>query len=188
MGLTIADAYYLKAKHASCGFFSDWNEVCENLNYALSYDEEHCPSLLLLGEIYASSLAMNEKAFACFDKVIAIDPKNTEVYGSYIRYLIWAKEIDRAEKLIAFALTIKGIDKAYILWLSAYLEDVKANYKQSLKLLKQAKKDCYNDGYFNYMQNEERRIKRKIELEKPKKKKSSNSKKKKKKKQKKNKK
>ena len=44
MGLTIADSYYLKAKGAIFGWFSDWNEACESLNYALSYDENHCPS------------------------------------------------------------------------------------------------------------------------------------------------
>ncbi|MEO1033849.1 MAG: tetratricopeptide repeat protein, partial [Bacteroidota bacterium] len=182
MGLTIADAYYLKAKGASCGFFSDWDEVCENLNYALSYDETHCPSLMLLGEIYASNMIMYDKAYECFDKVISIDPKNTEVYGTYVKYLIWANDVERAEKLLVFALTLKEIDKAYLLWLSSYLEDVRGNYKVSLKFLKEAKKYCYSDAYFGFMQNEEKRIKKKIDLEKPKKKKSSNSDKKKKKK------
>ncbi|WP_353777021.1 tetratricopeptide repeat protein [Winogradskyella sp. 3972H.M.0a.05] len=171
MGLTIADAYYLKAKGASCGFFSDWEEVCEALNYALSYDENHCASLMLLGDIYAAQLSMYEDAFRCFDKVIAIDPNNIEVYGKYARYLIWANEVERAEKLITFASSIKAMDKAYILWLSAYLEDVKGQYENSLKLLKEAKQNCYNDGYFNFMSNEEKRIKKKMELEKPKKKK-----------------
>ncbi len=179
MGLTIADAYYLKAKSASSGFFSDWNEVCENLNYALSYDEEHCASLILLGEIYASKLMMKEKAFACFDKVISIDPHNVEVYGTYIFCLVLAKEIKRADKLITFALTNQEIDKAYMYWLSACVDEIQGNYKQSLKHLKQAKKDCYNDNYFRFMQDEEKRIKKKIDLEKPKKKTSSASKKKK---------
>ena len=180
MGLTIADAYYLKAKGASCGFFSDWNEVCESLNYALSYDEAHCPSLLLLGEIYASQMGQFDKAYECFDKVISIDPKNTEVYGTYIKYLLWANDVERAEKLISFAMTIKAIDKAYILWLTTYLEDIKGNYKICLKHLKRAKKYCFSDGYFNFMQNEEKRIKKKIDLEKPKKEADSKSKKKKK--------
>lgn len=39
MGLTLADSYYLKAKAATGGFCSDWEEVCEALNYALSYDD-----------------------------------------------------------------------------------------------------------------------------------------------------
>ena len=56
MGLTIADTYFLKARGAACGIFSDWSEVCESLNYALSYDENHIASLCLLGEIYAEHL------------------------------------------------------------------------------------------------------------------------------------
>ncbi|WP_052184250.1 tetratricopeptide repeat protein [Psychroserpens sp. Hel_I_66] len=180
MGLTVADTYYLKARGASCGIFSDWDEVCESLNYALSYDENHCSALLLLGDVYASQLGMFDEAFECFDKVISIDPKNKDVFGVYIKYLIWNKAIDRAEKLLEFALTIKEIDIAHMLWLSSYIEEVKSRYKRSLKLLKQAKKHCYNDGYFDFMHDEEKRIKKKIALEKPKKKKSSKSKKKKK--------
>ena len=39
MGLTVADQYYLKASGAMGYFGSDWESVCESLNYALSYEE-----------------------------------------------------------------------------------------------------------------------------------------------------
>ena len=73
MGLTLADSYYLNAKAAIDEFCNDWEQVCESLNYALSYDENHCAPLCLLGEIYAKHLAMSGRAFECFDNVIAID-------------------------------------------------------------------------------------------------------------------
>ncbi|WP_299323811.1 hypothetical protein [uncultured Maribacter sp.] len=115
MGLTITDTYYLKAKAASD---YDWDEVCESLNYALSYDENHCAALCLLGKVYGANLNQYEKAFYCFDRVIAIDSHYLGVYPLYVKYLIWADEIERANKLIAFSLTLKGISKGNIFWLS----------------------------------------------------------------------
>ena len=121
MGLTIADNYYLKAKGSISGFYSDWSEACESLNYALSYDKSHCPSLCLLAKIYVEYMGEFDKAFECYDKVISSNPDYKDVYPSYIMHLIWADENERAEKLIDFALTIKGIDNARLGWLSSYI-------------------------------------------------------------------
>ena len=165
MGLTIADTYYLKAKAASD---YDWDEVCESLNYALSYDENHCAALCLLGKVYGANLNQYEKAFDCFDRVIAIDSHYLGVYPLYVKYLIWADEIERANKLIAFSLTLKGISKGNIFWLSAYALETKEAYKDAQKYLKKAKKHSYNDDYFSFIEDEEKRIKKKLKLDKPK--------------------
>lgn len=164
MGLTVADSYYLKAKAATGGFCSDWEEVCESLNYALSYDENHCASLCLLGEIYVKYLSTPEKAFECFDKVIAIDANYEEVYYMYIKYLIWYNEIERAKKLIDFSKTIKTISMAEIHWLSSYIEETLENYNTCLKHLKEAKKHCYNDNYYDFVIDEQKRIEKKMKL------------------------
>ncbi len=165
MGLTIADTYYLKAKAAS-GY--DWDEVCESLNYALSYDENHCAALCLLGEVYAGNLNRYAEAFACFDKVIAINSDYTAVYPVYTKYLIWADEIDRAAKLIAFAFSIKGIAKGSLFWLSAYAAETKQDYKAAIKQLKKAKKHAFNDDYFSFIEEEENRVKKKLKWDKSK--------------------
>jgi len=179
MGLTIADTYYLKAKAAS-GY--DWDEACESINYALSYDENHCAALCLLGEVYARNLNQYKQAFECFDKVIVIDSDYLEVYPLYIKYLIWANEIQRANKLIAYVFTLKGISKGELYWLSAYASETKQDYKTALKHLKKAKKYSFNDDYFSFIEDEENRIKKKLKLDKSKvKKKKSSSKKRKKK-------
>lgn len=180
MGLTIADTYYLKAKAAS-GY--DWGEVCESLNYALSYNENHCAALCLLGKVYAGNLNQYDEAFNCFDKVIAINSYFMDVYPVYAKYLIWVDEIDRAKKLIAFAFTIKGISKGSLFWLSAYVSETKQAYKAALNHLKKAKKYAFNDDYFSFIEDEQRRIKKKVKLDRLKgKKKRSSSKRKKKKK------
>jgi len=164
MGLTTADTYYLKAKAAKDSYYSDWGEVCESLNYALSYDENHCASWCFLGEVYAKHLGLYEKAFACFDKVIAIDYTYEKVYSSYIKYLIWANKTERAKKLIAYAFTLEEIGKASLFWLSSYVNETERNYKRCLKLLKQAKQHAYNEDYFYFIEDEEKRIKKKIKL------------------------
>ncbi len=175
MGLTIADTYYLKAKAAS-GY--DWDEVCESLNYALSYDENHCATLCLLGKVYASHLNQYSQAFDCFDKVIAINSDYIDVYPLYAKYLIWADEIERATNLIAFALRIKGISKGSLFWLSAYAAETEQDYQAALKYLEKAKRHSFNDDYFSFIEEEETRIKKKVKLNKPKsKKKRSSSKK-----------
>lgn len=162
MGLTLADSYYLKA--ANGVYYSDWDEVCEALNYALSYDEEHCASLCLLGDVYAKNLSMFEKAFECFDKVIAINSNYADVYPMYIKYAIQSTDLKKAKTLLQFAKTIKTIDVSQIHWLSAYQNEVLGRYKQSLKHLKVAKTHCYNENYFSFLEEERTRIKHKIKL------------------------
>jgi len=163
MGLTLADSYFLKAKGAT-GYYSDWEEACESLNYALSYDENHCASLCLLGKIYAEHFSDYEKAFECFDKIIAIDNSFLEVYQLYAKYLIWADQIEKAQKLIAFAFTLKGIDKAEMYWLSAYALETIGRYKIALQQLKKAKFESYNENHSYFLGGEIKRIKIKIKL------------------------
>ncbi|WP_010179693.1 tetratricopeptide repeat protein [Aquimarina agarilytica] len=171
MGLTLADTYYLKAKGATNGFSSDWEEVCEALNYALSYDKNHCASLCLLGTIYAEHFRDYEKAFDYFDQVIAIDINYLEVYYAYAKYLIWADKIGRTQKLIDFAFGLKGIGKAEMYWLSAYALETKGHYKIALQLLKKAKIESYNENYTYFLKDEVTRVRQKIKLTTPKSKK-----------------
>jgi len=163
MGLTLADSYFLKAKGAT-GYYSDWEEACESLNYALSYDENHCASLCLLGKIYAEHFSNYEQAFECFDKIIAIDSSFLEVYNLYAKYLIWADQIEKAQKLIAFAFTLKGIDKSEMYGLSAYALETIGKYKIALQQLKKAKLESYNENYTDFLKDEIKRVKSKIKL------------------------
>lgn len=162
MSLNIADQYYLKAKGAMAGFCSDWEEACEAISYAISYDENHCPSLCLLGTIQAQYLGNYEAAFESFDKCIVADINYVNVYPEYIKFLIWAEELSRAKQLLEFAKKIKGISTAEMYWCESYLHEVEGKYKQSLKCLKKAKQHIYNDDYMYYMNCEETRIQEKF--------------------------
>ncbi len=162
MALNIADQYYLKAKGAMAGFCSDWEEACESIGYAISYDENHCPSLCLLGKIQAQYLNDYEAAFENFDKSIAANINYVQVYPEYIKVLIWANELARAKKLLEFARKIKGVDVAELYWCEGYIHEVESNYKLGMKCLKKAKANIYNDDYMYFIENEERRIEGKL--------------------------
>lgn len=162
MGLNIADQYYLKAKGAMAGFCSDWDEASESLSYALSYNENHCPSLCLLGKIQAEYLGDYASAFENFDKCIASDIHYVEVYPIYARLLVWADEYERAQQLIDFAKKIKSVSLAQLQWCESYINEIAENYKKSLKCLKAAKTNTYNDDYMYFLENEEIRIEKKL--------------------------
>lgn len=170
MTLNIADQYYLKAKGAMAGYCSDWEEACEAIGYAISYDEYHCPSLCLLGEIQAEYLQNFEAAFESFDKCIASDVNYTEVYPNYIKYLLWANELSRAKQVLAFAKTIKGVSLARLFWCEAYLFEIEKKYKKALKCLANAKKVTYANDFIYFLQDEEHRIQKKLEKQQEKKK------------------
>lgn len=168
MGITIADQYYLKAKGAMAGFCSDWEEACESISYALSYDENHCPSLCLLGKIQAEYLSDFTSAFENFDTCIAADINYVDVYPLYARLLIWADELDRAMQLITFARKIKSVDTAQLFWCEAYINEIKGNYQKSIQLLKQAKAETFNDNYMYFLDDELHRIRKKNKKQKKK--------------------
>ncbi len=113
---------------------------------------------------------MPDQAFECFDKVIANNTQYYKVYITYARYLLAYEELERAEKLITFATTIKTVSKAEIFWIRAAIEEKKEQYKKANSYLKKAKLYAYNDDYFSFLEEEASRIKKKLKLNAPKKK------------------
>ena len=82
----------------------------------------------------------------------------------YGKYLIWADEIVKAQKLILFAFTLKGIDKSEMYWLSSYALESRGQYKLSLKMLKKAQLENYNTHHNYFLEDEVKRIKNKLKL------------------------
>ena len=86
--------------------------------------------------------------------------------------LFFVEDLEEAKKLIDFALTIKGIDKAVLYVKKAVFFEIKKEYKKALKELKLAKEYCYNNDFMAGINSEKERIKGKL----PKEKKNSKSK------------
>ncbi|GGX02688.1 tetratricopeptide repeat protein [Aquimarina muelleri] len=137
-------------------------ETVESLNYALSYDQRNPTALSLLGQIYAENLKNYETAKEYFQQALAEDIYAIDVYPKYINVLLWNEDYKEAEKLIEFALTVKGTDKAILYVKKGLLFEQKKKYKKALKYLKLAKENTYNNLFIEEIKEEKERIKSKM--------------------------
>lgn len=156
-------------------------ETIESLDYAFSYDAKNTMVLCLYGRIQAEQLLNYEEAKNYFQEALAINIHALEVYPFYLQTLILNEDFEETEKLIDFALTIKGINKAEILVKKAILLEVQMEFKKALKEIKNAKLHSINYSSDSEINEAEKRIKGKIDLgkkkKKPKKSKKSSKKK-----------
>ena len=145
-------------------------ETIESLDYAFSYDAKNTMVLCLYGRIQAEQLLNYEEAKNYFQEALAINIHALEVYPFYLQALILNEDFEEAEKLIDFALTIKGINKAEILVKKAILLEVKIEFKKALKEIKNAKLHSINYTSDSEINEAEKRIKGKMDVGKKKKK------------------
>ncbi len=174
---TLANNYIFKALDA---YPYDLEEAIEALTYALAYDDKNTTALCLMGRIYAEKLHDYEKAKEYYTEALAENIHAFNIYPNYINVLLWNEDYDEARKLIDFALSIKGSDKAVLYLKKAVLYEQKKNYKKALKNVKKARTYTYNSDFLYTVEEEEKRIKEKIPKKKKTKKKKTKSKKKKK--------
>ncbi len=148
----------------------DLEVTVESLNYALSYDDKNPVALCLLGQIYAGHLRNYEAAKSYYQQALAEDLYALDVYPHYVNVLLWNEDYEEAERLIDFALTVKGSDKAVLYRNQGILFEQKQQYKKALKALKVAKQHTYNNYFMGDIESEEKRIKDKMPKKKAKKK------------------
>jgi len=154
-------------------------ETVENLNYALSYESNNAYALYMMGRLQAEQFGDYEKAKQYYAEALANKMDFHKVYYRYILVLIWNHDYDEAQKLIDFALNVKGIYKSEIILYQGYIFECLEDYKKAIKSFKQAKKIGLNNDYIRFIDNEIKRVKTKL---KPKEKKAKKKKTKKKKK------
>ncbi|MGH2667002.1 tetratricopeptide repeat protein [Flavobacterium sp.] len=136
-------------------------ETIESLDYTLSYDDKNTMALCLYGRVQAEQLFKYEEAKAYFQQAISINIHAFEVYPFYIHTLLLNEDYEEAKKLIDFALTIKGINKAEILIRKSMLFESRQKFKKALKVLKETRLTVLNSE-FNYIIDEsEKRLKEK---------------------------
>jgi hypothetical protein len=83
------------------------------LNYALSYDSD---ALCLMGRIHSEVLKDYEKAKEYFEEAMLHNVSNINTPQYYIACLLNNEDFYEAEKLINYALKIKGIDRYNLLY------------------------------------------------------------------------
>ncbi len=96
-----------------------------------------------------------------FQDALAADIKAVFVYPYFIQLLIDFDEGVEAEKLIDFALTVKGIDKPLIFSKLIVLKEKMAQYKEVKKWIGNLKSVVLNDDYQTFIDKTEARIKAK---------------------------
>ncbi|MCR4030018.1 MULTISPECIES: hypothetical protein [Flavobacterium] len=147
-----------------------WLEgTIESLDYASSYDDKNTMVLCLYGRIQAEQLMNYEEAKSYFQQALAINIHALEVYPYYLKTLILNEDFEEAQKLIDFALTVKGINKSEIYVKKAVLLEVQHQFKDALKEIKQAKLYSIQHDYDSGISEVEKRIKDKVDLLKKKK-------------------
>ena len=152
------DKYLVKALDA---YPYNLEEAIESLDYALSGDNNNAATFCLYGRVYAEQLQDYATAKTYFQDALAADIKAVFVYPYFIQLLIDFDEDMEAEKLIDFALTIKGIDKPLIISKLIVLKEKMAQYKEVKKWIGNLKSIVLNDDYQTFMDKTETRVKAK---------------------------
>jgi len=144
-------------------------ETIESLDYAFSYDAKNTMVLCLYGRIQAEQLLNYEAAKNYFEEAFTINIHALEVYPHYIQTLILNEDYEEAQKLIDFALTIKGISKAEIFIKKAILFEAQHEFKKAKKEIRNAKLHSICYASESEISEVEKRIKNKMGLVKKKK-------------------
>ncbi len=156
----IQNKYYFQALD---NFPYNLEETIEALNYALSYEKD-ADCLCLMGRLYSEILNDYETGKEYFEEAIQTNINSVNLYRYYIDCLLRNEDYEEAEKLIDFALTIKGIDKAVIFDKKSFLFEYLGKYKKALKEIENARKYTYNDNFMGYLDNRQKLIRRKRKL------------------------
>lgn len=158
MDLSIGDQYYLKAKDY---YPYNLEFVVENLNYALSYDDEHAPANCLQGLIYMYHLKDYQKALASFTVALQGDLNYIDTYKHASLLNIWLGNYEQAQKLIQYGLRVRGMDATILLSHQAYIHEYKGEFKQAKTILKKVKTLSINPYMIHKIEADLKRIKTK---------------------------
>lgn len=121
-------------------------------------------TLCLYGRIQTEQLHDYEEAKRYFQEALAIDIQAVAVYPFYIDTLLLNEDYEEADKLIAFALTIKGINKVEIMLKKVLLLEKRVVFKKAFKDLKEIKLIVTNNEHNYQIEEIEKRLKAKKEL------------------------
>lgn len=162
METNLHNTYLFKAIEA---YPWELEKAVEALNYALSYDPENVKALHLMAKVHYEQLGDNETAKSYFEKALVSRLDIPDLYPDYIRLLINNEDPSEAQKLIDFAKTVKGIDKAQIQVLQGQLYESINAFEAAEKALKQAKQLALNDGFIHFADEILSRVKKKKKVQ-----------------------
>lgn len=139
-------------------------KAAEALNYALSYEPENVKALCLMAKLQSEQLGNYETAKAYYEKALTVKTDYPDIYPDFIRLLVNNDDFVEAQKLIDFAMTIKGIDKASIQLNQGYLHEVLSEFEKAEDALKEAKMFGLNNDFDYYVDEVIKRVTKKREI------------------------
>lgn len=138
------------------------SECLDALNYALSYEPEDADSLCLMGRVYSEVLKDYETGKKYFEEAMQSNIANVNTPKFYIECLLSNEDYEEAEKLIEYALKMKGIDKAEILNCKSLLFERKGDHKKALEILKEARTFSYCRSTLDILEDREKLVQEKM--------------------------
>lgn len=140
-------------------------KAVEALNYALSCDPENVKALHLMAKVHYEQLGDNETAKTYFERALASRLDIPDIYPDYIRLLINNDDFKEAQRLIDFAKTVKGIDKAGMALAQGQLFESMTLFEDAEKALKDAKQLALNNEFITYVDDILSRVKKKRKIQ-----------------------
>ncbi len=159
MSLSLADAFYLKALDS---YPYDLEHTSENLNYALSYNEDHAQANCLMGRMYMEIIKDYEKASFFFDRALVCDLNYVETYQWYSLLSITKGEYEKADRIIQHAHKVKGINLSILMHQKALIYEAKGNFIMAKKMISHAIQSTLSTEMTMSLQLELSRVKEKV--------------------------
>ena len=163
MEMTLADQYYLKAANSYPWQIAD---ALENLNYALSYDDDHAQAWCLNGIVHMYNLKDYGEAENSYNNALRSDMGYVDTYKHLILLMIWKGELARADKIIDYAFKVVAMDKSTILAMKAMTMEVQGRYADAEGILNSARLISLNCATVDWLDTIADRIKTKKKLRK----------------------
>lgn len=163
MSLTLADQYYLKAKD---NYPWDLNEAQENLNYALSYDEEHIAANCLMAKFCLEQFTDYNRAAFHYKVALGYDPENGIIYLEYAHLLLLAKKIDKAKQVLKYAKGLKNIEQGPLLRMRGLLFEYQKKFVKAKETFQKAKLEIFDYEYIALLEIDIERAGNKLKMEK----------------------
>ena len=137
-------------------------DCLEALNYALSYEPEDADALCLMGRIYSEQLRNYELAKQYFEEAMQCDVTNINTPQYYINCLINNDDLDEAEKLIEYALRLKGIEKSILYYYRSQISEKRGSYSNAIKFLSEGEKFCFSSCSLDLLKERKKFVKSKM--------------------------
>jgi len=150
----------------------DLEQCVQKLQYILGGDD-HAGANYLMGRIYHEQAHDYVKAREYYHRALCTDHEYVETYYYYIRLLINICDYDEAAHVLEVGFSLPQTDKAYLYYLQAMKHEKLAQLKEAKKSLKAAKHAALNTSFRNFIDDQLKRIKEKMNVGKKSKKKTT---------------